>query len=45
VYEPEKGDQSNNIPGDICFHDLLDSWECPWCYASKSNFKEFSEEK
>jgi rubredoxin len=38
VYDPAKGDPSNNIPPNTPFDKLPDDWVCPVCGASKDNF-------
>ncbi|MFZ5643119.1 MAG: rubredoxin [Bacillota bacterium] len=37
VYDPEKGSEGA-APG-TPFEELPDDWECPECYADKSQFK------
>ncbi len=38
VYDPAKGDPDNGIAPETAFEDLPDSWVCPECGASKSDF-------
>ena len=38
VYDPEKGDPSQNIPPGTLFSELPDDWHCPRCRREKSNF-------
>ena len=38
VYDPEKGDELNNVPTGVVFDDLPDAWMCPLCYAGKNLF-------
>jgi rubredoxin/mannose-6-phosphate isomerase-like protein (cupin superfamily) len=38
IYDPEKGDPSQNIAAGTAFDDLPDSWTCPECGAAKSEF-------
>ena len=38
IYDPEKGDQTQNIAPGTAFEDLPDDWECPECGAPKSEF-------
>lgn len=38
VYDPAKGDPDNGIAPGTAFADLPDSWTCPLCGASKSDF-------
>ena len=38
IYDPEKGDPSQNIAPGTAFDDLPDSWICPECDAPKSEF-------
>ncbi len=40
VYDPAKGDPSQNIPAGTAFEDLPDSWTCPDCGAEKAMFEE-----
>ncbi len=39
VYDPEKGDPDAGIKAGTPFEDLPDSWVCPVCGASKSDFE------
>lgn len=38
VYEPEKGDDSNDIPAGVAFEQLPEAWRCPVCGARKTAF-------
>jgi rubredoxin len=38
VYDPEKGDPSNNIKPGTDFKDLPQNWVCPICRAGKDAF-------
>lgn len=38
VYDPEKGDPSQNISPGTAFEDLPDDWACPECGAGKDEF-------
>jgi rubredoxin len=38
VYDPGKGDASQNIPPGTSFDDLPDTWKCPDCGMGKSVF-------
>jgi rubredoxin len=38
IYDPKKGDPSQNIAPGTAFDDLPDTWECPECGAPKSEF-------
>lgn len=38
VYDPELGDENQNIPPGTSFVDLPDDWVCPICAAAKSDF-------
>jgi rubredoxin len=40
VYDPQEGDQLNDIQPGTPFEELPDSWICPICGASKDNFSE-----
>lgn len=40
VYDEEKGDPDGGIAPGTKFEDIPDSWVCPVCGASKSNFEE-----
>jgi len=40
IYDPEKGDPQGNIPPGTPFEELPDSWVCPLCGASKSQFSQ-----
>ncbi|WP_414621016.1 rubredoxin [Calothrix sp. CCY 0018] len=39
VYEPEKGDDSHNIPAGTAFAELPITWRCPVCTAKKKAFE------
>lgn len=38
VYDPEKGDNTNNIPPNTPFDELPEDWHCPICGVSKEQF-------
>jgi rubredoxin len=38
VYDPEKGDPTQNIPPGTPFEDLPKDWECPDCGVGKEEF-------
>lgn len=38
VYEPLRGDDSNDIPAGVAFEQLPEPWRCPVCGARKSAF-------
>lgn len=40
IYEPDKGDQDNNIAPGTSFEDLPDEWVCPICFVGKDQFEE-----
>ncbi len=40
VYEPNKGDDSNNIAQGTPFDELPPNWRCPVCSASQSQFRD-----
>jgi len=40
VYDEEKGDPDGGIAAGTKFEDIPDSWVCPVCGASKSDFEE-----
>ena len=39
VYDPELGDADGGIAPGTAFEDIPDSWVCPVCGASKSDFR------
>jgi rubredoxin len=39
VYDPEQGDPDNGVNPGTKWEDVPDSWECPVCGASKSDFE------
>ncbi|MCQ5361801.1 MAG: rubredoxin [Candidatus Verstraetearchaeota archaeon] len=39
IYDPEKGDEINNIPPGTPFEALPDTWVCPVCGAPKEMFE------
>ncbi|HEY9618374.1 MAG TPA: rubredoxin [Microcoleaceae cyanobacterium] len=39
VYDPEAGDQENDILAGTPFEDVPDDWVCPVCQADKSQFE------
>ena len=38
VYDPEQGDDANEIDSGTAFEELPDDWTCPQCGASKADF-------
>ncbi len=41
-YDPEKGDESQNISPGVKFNELPDDWTCPECGAGKDEFEPVS---
>lgn len=39
IYDPEKGDPTQNIKPGTPFENLPDDWVCPLCGASKDAFE------
>jgi len=39
IYDPARGDDSQNIPPGTPFANLPDDWVCPVCGASKAEFE------
>ncbi len=39
VYDPAVGDPDNGIAAGTSFDDLPESWTCPVCGATKSDFE------
>jgi len=39
IYDPEQGDEENNIPPGTSFEYLPDDWTCPTCGSPKSMFE------
>lgn len=40
IYEPEVGDEDNNIKKGTSFADLPEDWVCPVCGVGKDSFIE-----
>ena len=40
IYDPEKGDEDNDISAGTTFKDLPDDWVCPICGVGKDMFEE-----
>jgi rubredoxin len=38
IYEPQKGDNTQNIPAGTAFEDLSEAWRCPVCGVRKVRF-------
>jgi len=38
IYDPEKGDPTQNVEPGTAFEDLPDGWTCPDCGAPKDQF-------
>jgi rubredoxin len=38
VYEPARGDDSNDIAAGVAFEELPEAWRCPVCGARKTAF-------
>jgi len=43
VYDPQIGDEENNIAPNTAFEDLPDDWVCPDCGAGKDEFFKIEE--
>lgn len=39
VYDPEKGDKTQNIEPNTAFENLPEDWVCPICGLFKDSFK------
>lgn len=39
IYDPEKGDPTQNVEPGTAFDDLPDGWTCPDCGAGKDQFE------
>lgn len=39
IYDPEKGDPTNDIAAGTAFEDLPEDWVCPVCGAGKDQFE------
>jgi len=39
IYDPGQGDPGSGIKAGTAFEDLPDSWVCPVCGASKTEFE------
>lgn len=44
IYEPVKGDDSNDIPAGVAFEQLPETWRCPVCGARKTAFSNLGPE-
>lgn len=44
VYDPEVGDETQDIPPDTPFRDLPDNWLCPGCGVEKEELEALREE-
>ena len=38
IYDPQNGDELNEIPPGVDFAALPDGWVCPLCYATTDKF-------
>jgi rubredoxin len=43
IYDPAKGDPTQNISPGTAFEDLPDDWVCPECALGKDMFERFEE--
>lgn len=43
IYDPAIGDPDAGIPPGTAFEDIVESWVCPDCGASKEDFEPFDE--
>lgn len=43
IYDPQKGDATQNIAPGTAFEDLPDDWLCPECGAAKDLFEKLVE--
>ena len=39
IYDPTKGDGTQNAPPNTSFESLPDTWKCPTCGAGKDKFE------
>lgn len=39
IYDPAKGDSTQNIPSGTAFDSLPDDWTCPECGVGKEHFE------
>lgn len=40
IYDPAKGDPTNDVKAKTAFGDLPDDWACPDCGAAKEHFEQ-----
>ncbi len=41
IYDPKKGEPSEDVPPGTAFEDLPGDWRCPICLAEKDKFSKF----
>ncbi|MCU0379291.1 MAG: rubredoxin [Bacteroidales bacterium] len=41
IYDPETGDEQNDVPSGTAFEDLPSGWLCPVCGAPRDEFEEY----
>lgn len=39
IYDPEVGDEDNDVEAGTAFENLPEDWVCPLCGAEKSDFE------
>lgn len=39
IYDPEIGDEDNDVKPGVKFEDLPEDWVCPLCGAAKEDFE------
>ncbi|WP_084042295.1 rubredoxin [Hippea sp. KM1] len=44
IYDPQLGDEENDIEPNTPFEDLPEDWTCPICGASKEDFEEVKQD-
>ena len=44
IYDPELGDEENDIAPGTAFEDLPDDWTCPDCSEPKESFEPYTQE-
>lgn len=42
IYDPETGDEQNDVPPGTAFEDLPSGWLCPVCGAPGDEFEEYA---
>ena len=44
VFDPDEGDETQDVPPETPFYELPEDWTCPECGTSKAEFERLTDE-